>query len=110
MADIKSAVQWMTEKGLSVKELVAGSTLPEPVVEAILQGRYTPSPHQRAQLATALGVQLDQIAWGHVVPVEHMYGEKQYNAEDPFGHRWDFTQTVKDVAPEEWGGVAVKLE
>lgn len=43
-------------------------------------------------------------------PVEHMYGERQYNAEDPFGHRWDFTQTVKDVAPEEWGGVAVNLE
>jgi len=37
-------------------------------------------------------------------PVEHMYGERQYNTEDPFGHRWDFTQTVRDVAPEDWGG------
>ncbi len=43
-------------------------------------------------------------------PVEHMYGERQYNAEDPFGHRWDFTQTVKDVAPEDWGGEPVELE
>ena len=43
-------------------------------------------------------------------PVEHMYGERQYNAEDPFGHRWDFTQTVKDVAPEDWGGESVELE
>ena len=37
-------------------------------------------------------------------PVDHPYGERQYNAEDPFGHRWDFTQTVRDVAPEDWGG------
>jgi uncharacterized glyoxalase superfamily protein PhnB len=43
-------------------------------------------------------------------PVDHMYGERQYNAEDPWGHRWDFTQTIKDVAPEEWGGVPVNLE
>jgi len=43
-------------------------------------------------------------------PVEHMYGERQYNAEDPFGHRWDFTQTVKDVAPEDWGGEPVELD
>ena len=43
-------------------------------------------------------------------PVDHMYGERQYNAEDPFGHRWDFTQTLKDVAPEEWGGEPVDLE
>ena len=43
-------------------------------------------------------------------PVEHLYGERQYNAEDPFGHRWDFTQTVRDVAPEDWGGEPVELE
>jgi hypothetical protein len=27
--------------------------------------------------------------------------------EDPGGHRWELTQTVRDVAPEEWGGVAI---
>jgi len=43
-------------------------------------------------------------------PVDHMYGERQYNAEDPFGHRWDFTQTVRDVAPEDWGGEPVELD
>ena len=42
-------------------------------------------------------------------PVEHMYGERQYNAEDPFGHCWDFTQTVKDVDPKDWGGEPVEL-
>jgi uncharacterized glyoxalase superfamily protein PhnB len=43
-------------------------------------------------------------------PVEHMYGERQYNARDFNGHYWDFTETVKDVEPESWGGVSVDLQ
>ena len=74
MVEIKTAVQWMAERGLAMAEIVAASGLEQRVVEAILQARYTPSPQQRAQLAAALGVELDQIAWGHAVPVEHMYG------------------------------------
>jgi hypothetical protein len=27
--------------------------------------------------------------------------------EDLAGHRWELTQTVRDVEPEEWGGVTV---
>ena len=42
-------------------------------------------------------------------PVDHMYGERQYNAEDFFGHRWDFTQTIADVEPESWGGNSISL-
>jgi len=37
-------------------------------------------------------------------PTDHMYGERQYSAEDPFGHQWTFSQTLADVRPEEWGG------
>jgi uncharacterized glyoxalase superfamily protein PhnB len=42
-------------------------------------------------------------------PVDHVYGERQYNAEDFAGHRWDFTETITDVAPEQWGGTPVDL-
>ena len=35
------------------------------------------------------------------------YGERQYTAEDPAGHQWTFSQTLADVAPEEWGGTSV---
>ena len=38
-------------------------------------------------------------------PTDHPYGERQYEAEDLAGHRWTFSQTLRDVAPEEWGGV-----
>jgi uncharacterized glyoxalase superfamily protein PhnB len=39
-------------------------------------------------------------------PTDFEYGERQYHAEDPAGHHWTFSQTLRDVAPEEWGGVS----
>ena len=42
-------------------------------------------------------------------PMTHMYGERQYNAEDPAGHAWTFSQSVADVDPAEWGGTPVQL-
>ena len=43
-------------------------------------------------------------------PVTQMYGERQYNALDLVGHSWTFSQSVKDVRPEEWGGSAELLQ
>jgi uncharacterized glyoxalase superfamily protein PhnB len=35
------------------------------------------------------------------------YGERSCLVEDLAGHRWELTQTVRDVEPEEWGGSTV---
>src|SRR5262245_2544569 len=35
------------------------------------------------------------------------YGERSGVVEDIGGHQWELTQTVRDVAPEEWGGTTV---
>ena len=35
------------------------------------------------------------------------YGERSCVVEDLAGHRWELTQSVRDVEPEEWGGVTV---
>jgi uncharacterized glyoxalase superfamily protein PhnB len=40
-------------------------------------------------------------------PTEYEYGEREATVEDLAGHRWQFTQTMRDVEPEEWGGVTV---
>lgn len=37
-------------------------------------------------------------------PVEHEYGERDFLVEDLAGHRWQFTQTMRDVHPAQWGG------
>jgi uncharacterized glyoxalase superfamily protein PhnB len=42
-------------------------------------------------------------------PANHPYGERQYVCEDPEGNLWTFSQTIADVAPEEWGGVSGRL-
>jgi len=36
-------------------------------------------------------------------PTDFEYGERQFTAEDPAGHQWTFSETLADVAPEEWG-------
>jgi uncharacterized glyoxalase superfamily protein PhnB len=39
-------------------------------------------------------------------PVDFPYGERQYTAEDIGGHRWTFSQSIADLAPEDWGGAS----
>ena len=40
-------------------------------------------------------------------PTTYPFGERQYSAQDPFGHRWTFSESVADVDPREWGGSLV---
>jgi PhnB protein len=37
------------------------------------------------------------------MPEDKPYGQRQYTVEDPEGHRWSFSELVRDVLPEEWG-------
>ena len=40
-------------------------------------------------------------------PTTHEYGERSCMFEDLASHRWELTETVRDVEPEEWGGITV---
>ena len=40
-------------------------------------------------------------------PTTFEYGERSCVLADLAGHRWELTQTVLDVEPEEWGGTTV---
>lgn len=42
-------------------------------------------------------------------PADYPYGERQYTAEDPDGHRWTFSESIADVAPETWGATVGEL-
>lgn len=39
-------------------------------------------------------------------PESYAYGERQYSAVDIGGHHWTFSQSIADVAPEDWGGTS----
>ena len=41
---------------------------------------------------------------------ETAYGERQYVAEDPEGHRWFFSRHMRDVHPTEWGARVDQIE
>lgn len=42
-------------------------------------------------------------------PADQPFGERQYSCVDFAGHHWTFTQSIADVAPEEWGGISVHI-
>jgi len=71
---MKPLARYMEETGISVDQLVAAAGLDAKLVKAIVSGNYTPSPSQRQRLAAALGVSIEDISWGHAVPVQHMRG------------------------------------
>ena len=71
---MKSLPDLLTEKDMNVDQLIAASGLEKSVVKLLLSGSYTPSPSERARVAGALGVSIEEIAWGHTVPVQHLRG------------------------------------
>jgi uncharacterized glyoxalase superfamily protein PhnB len=54
---------------------------------------------ERARQAGAVIVRL---------PTDYPFGERQYTAEDPGGHRWTFSQTIADADPASWGGTLLE--
>ena len=60
-----------------------------------------PDVHARFEQARSRGAAVVQA------PTEYEYGECECTVEDLAGHRWQFTQTLRDVRPEEWGGQTV---
>ena len=66
--------------------------------------------NHRAQLSFGDGGGLIVAEHGAQIlmePTDFEYGERQYAAQDPAGHQWLFSQRLANVAPAEWGGVAV---
>jgi transcriptional regulator with XRE-family HTH domain len=59
---------------ISVPDLAAKCGLDESRVAAIASGRWTPSPAERDAVAAVFGLTRDQIVWGHVTPIQHIYG------------------------------------
>jgi transcriptional regulator with XRE-family HTH domain len=62
------------EQNIGVAELAQRSGLDDGRVTAIALGRWTPSPAERQKIAAVFGVEVDQIAWGHKTPIQHLYG------------------------------------
>jgi uncharacterized glyoxalase superfamily protein PhnB len=72
---------------------------------ASLDGRNTQTTHvylkdqtvdAHCAIARAAGADI------YMEPADQFYGDRTYQARDPEGHMWSFSQTVRHVEPAEW--------
>ena len=117
--DPSAAADWLSKAfGFTVRLRIANHRIQMKAGEGcftIRDGNVTPNHSQSVQVRIEDCIAHCERARqnGAVIltePTEHPYGERQYNAQDFYGHRWDFTETVADIAPEEWSGGAFHLE
>ena len=119
--DVRAAVEWLQtafgfeEKvriGDAHRSQLAFGTDGAIVVADVRRDKVAPSGGVVTQeiklrvddVDAALARALEAGAQVREEPRTYEYGERSCLVEDPFGHRWELTQTVQDVDPAEWGG------
>jgi uncharacterized glyoxalase superfamily protein PhnB len=122
--DVRAAVEWLTNAfGFEERVQIGESHRSQMrfgdgavIVADVRHDQKAPRPGEVTHLVM---VRVDD-AHGHcerarehgakilMEPTDFEYGERQYTAEDPAGHRWTFSETLEDVHPETWGGVLVE--
>lgn len=111
--DPSAAAQWLEKAfGFTVRLRIANHRVQMHAGEGcftIAEGDVTPN-HAcvvQVRIEDALGhCERARQAGAKIVmePLDCKFGERQYTADDFHGHRWSFTETLADVAPESWGG------
>ncbi len=119
--DVREAVAWLGEAFGFVERVQIGESHRSQLSVgegAVIVGdvRYDRRPPRAGEVTHSVMVRVDD-AVAHcqrartkgalilMEPTDFEYGERQYEAEDPAGHQWTFSETLADVAPEEWGGI-----
>ena len=124
--DVREAVAWLSDAFGFVERVQIGENHRSQlqvgdgavIVGDVHRDRRPPRP---GEVTHSVMVRVDDVAahcerarsrGARIVmePVDFEYGERQYTAEDPAGHRWTFSETREDVAPEAWGGILVSAE
>jgi len=117
--DPKVAAEWLSKAfGFAVRLRIANHRIQMKAGEGcftIAEGNVQPEKSHVVQvrIEDAIGHCERARRSGAIIltePVDQTYGERQYNARDFYGHHWDFTETIADVAPEEWSGGEFHLE
>ena len=122
--DVRAAVDWLRE-AFGVTEHVwigpnhrAQLMFGTGAIIAADAGRGRAAPTPDAPETHSLMVRVDdakahceraRAAGAEIVlePTDWEYGERQYAARDLAGHRWTFSETLRDAEPESWGGRTV---
>ena len=122
--DVRAAVQWLSEAFGFAERVRIGEDHRAQLSfgdGAVIIGdvRNERRPPRPGEVTASVMVRVDDVrahcerarehgAKIRMEPTDFEYGERQYHAEDPAGHHWTFSETLADVAPEEWGGTSVR--
>ena len=74
MPTTTSVADLCQQREITVEQLVERSGLDDQRVQAIVMGRWTPSPAERQSIAAVFDLTPADIAWGHKTPIQHIYG------------------------------------
>ncbi|WP_066365112.1 VOC family protein [Herbidospora mongoliensis] len=121
--DVREAVAWLTGAFGFVERVRIGENHRSQLQfgdGALIIGdvRGAKQPPRRGEITHSITVRVDDArahckrarAFGAAIlmePTDFEFGERQYSVEDFAGHHWTFSETLDDVAPEEWGGETV---
>jgi uncharacterized glyoxalase superfamily protein PhnB len=118
--DVRAAVAWLSEAfGFVERTRIGESHRAQLSIGAdgamiVADVRGEQRPPQVGVVTQVLKVRVDDVeaqferasAHGARVleaPTDREYGERECTVEDLAGHRWQFTETIRDVAPEDYG-------
>jgi uncharacterized glyoxalase superfamily protein PhnB len=119
--DVGAAVDWLCETFGFTELWRAGGHRARVAygngVVIVADTTYGRKPTDRTDKSHSVMVKVDDVDAHHAharqrgakilsTPEDHRYGERQYSVEDPGGHCWTFSQSIADVAPEDWGGTS----
>ena len=122
--DVRQAVAWLSEVFGFVERTRIGDdhraqmSIGDDGAMIVADGHGDQQPARSNVVTQVLKIRVDDVdayyerARAHGArlldpPTDRMYGERECTVEDLAGHRWQFTETVQDVAPEEYGCVTV---
>ena len=110
--DVAAAAAWLCAAfGFRVRLRIADHR----IQLAIGDGHVVAAAGAAAPLGHSVMVRVPDLAAHHeracaggarvlAPPTAYPYGERQYTAQDPYGHVWTFSESVADVDPAAWGG------
>jgi uncharacterized glyoxalase superfamily protein PhnB len=119
-SDVRAAVTWL-RGAFGFRERVrigeshrAQLSIGDDGAVIVAEPRGDQFPPDCGRVSHLIRVRVDDVAahhahardfGAHVIdgPNDREYGERDYTVEDLGGHRWNFSQTVRDVEPEDFG-------
>ena len=109
--DVREAVEWLTRAFGFRERLQIGDHRAQLVYEdgavIVIQRDEPTQANVLVRVSDATAHHEQAAAAGATIlspPEDFPYGERQYNAQDPAGHVWTFSESIADVDPADWGG------